>query len=204
MPEWMKALLAAHGSLGFADSLAVLAGRAPSYESTPHQTMERGVTRAGRYSVDARGRPIIGLSRFAANNYGARLNPGVRGYRPADRNQKFGDYVVGHEFGHLIASGGGDNFKLAGDVAQLDPNAYKDEQFADDFQNAVQFLRPGRTDTLALNPRSRRVMNVLLRHDPYKQHVLNKPKGPTLEALLNGSQEPKTLDDLLQTQKPTP
>lgn len=185
MPDWLRNLLLAYSSVGFADSLSTLVGREPQFVRLPDSRQyasDRTADLGGQFYADKRGNPVIGLSPFTLHAYGRRGSAARPGYRAADSEQRFGDYVLGHEYGHMAASGVG-NVELAQQLAEIEPNAEVDEPFADEFQNAVQFLRRHSTDTLKLNsPRSRKIMNVLLGHEPYGQHPINKARRASFEA----------------------
>lgn len=208
MPPWLRELLERSGSAGFVDSLQTLVGRPVRFEDLPPRSDGRREL-GGKVRRERDGSPVIGLSPFTRQNF-SRTGLARDGYRPADPHQKFGDYVLGHEFGHVVGSGGTAPVTLALSEALGDdvPQTNKaNEALADDFQNAVQFLRHGTTDTLSLDPRSRRVVRVLLKHDPYKGHALNRQRPDTLESRLMeraGSKDstqsaPKTLEQLLQS-----
>lgn len=161
------------GSAGFADSLSTLIGRTPKYQMIQDFNRE-GDIGGGRYN-SAQG--AIEFTPSFAKDY-ARQGLGRRGYTPLNRSQKFGDYVLGHEFGHAATHGTSPFTLDLSDALGIDiPQTNEDnERFADDFQNTVEFLRGQSTDTLPLSLRQRLIMNVALRHAPYGEHPINKAR----------------------------
>lgn len=170
MPEWLRKLLIASGSLGFADTLQTLAG-----QPIPFQQMADRGNLSAQVLRDRAGNPTgIGVTPFLGRNF---MEMGMTrlGPRTGDPSTPFGEYVLGHEFGHLMTSGGqspitleisqglGDNIPQTND---------QNEQLADAFQRSVQFLRKQSTDTASLDPTQRMIMNVLLNHAPFTQHPI--------------------------------
>lgn len=174
MPPWLRELLERHGSRGFVDSLATLAGHPVPFESLPRRK-EGGRQLGGKVIRRSDGSASIGVTPFLRANF-HKTGIARDGYTPADSTQKFGDYVLGHEMGHVLTQGQSPvtlalSEVLADDIPQTNED---NERLADDFQNTVQFLRHHSTDTLRLSPNSRKIMGVLLKHDPYKNHPLNR------------------------------
>lgn len=144
MPEWLKLLLAAHNSLGFADTLQTLTGINPIYKQTRKNVQA---------SVAAEPKGLT----FSVN----------------EKKIKDVPFAIGHEFGHIAGSGQG-NPALGDALTKVDSKAYKSESFANDFSNSVQFLRNGQTDTTKLSPRQALITNVLLQQPIYRQHPINQ------------------------------
>lgn len=173
LAPWARALLEAGHSLGFVDTLSRLVGVRPQFARLPRLVVAPGQERAANLHHNERGYPIIGLSEHALTRFHERGVPTRASYRAVDTAQSFGDNTIGHEFGHLAASGIR-NAPLADALLDIDPEAETSETFADDFQNAVQFLRSHSRDTSRLSPRSLRVMRVVLQFAPYANHPLNR------------------------------
>lgn len=172
MPEWLKALLLAHGSLGYADTLATLVGGHPAYVQLPAQKVN-GMEMGGGYFVDAQGNHTVGLTPSTIAEYGRKGTASYPGYKALDRNQLSGDRVLGHEFAHMARFAAGGNGALAGMLSNVMPDAY-DERAADDFQLAAQFLRSCKTDMTRLPTRAQEITKILLSQPIYSEHALNK------------------------------
>jgi hypothetical protein len=192
MPEWLRLLLSRHGSAGLVDSLSILTGMQPGYQQLPAQPrvmQDQPGQLAGRFFADAAGNPVIGLTPYTIQNFGNPAN-GI----------KFGEKILAHEFGHAAASGYG-NIGLANALAELYPQREdveaESEALADDFQQAVQYLRPNRADDIGrLNPRTQRLLSVFLQQELYKNHVLNQQQKATadfIRSVIAG--HPKTLPE---------
>jgi hypothetical protein len=180
MPPWLIELLQKNNSLGFADTLATLAKIAPVYSMLQSSDPRR----IGNTNVDQQGNPVIALSKMFQQDYSKQGGSGYKGYKPVDKQQKLGDYVLGHEFGHVIASGANNNIGLTDQLNQLSKDGYKDESLADDFQNSVQFLRNPQADLSKLNERQMVITNILLQQPIYAQHPINQRR--MLEQILMG------------------
>lgn len=173
MPEWLKALLMAQGSMGFADTLHTLVGRPEYYQLANQQ--RKGVPVGGGFQVSDDYRPTMGITPLIMENFGnvgAKLYPG---YQAVDPKQKLGDQVLGHEFGHMAVLGTR-NFDLTDRLVAAYPGAQTTDKegFADSFQNAVQFLRSHSTDIGILSPASQRIARALLQEPIYSKHPLNQ------------------------------
>jgi hypothetical protein len=182
MPPWLVELLMQHNSKGFVDSLSTLVGAQPQYVQLADRRLQNGNMGSG-YFVDNQGNHSIGITPNTMRNFNVKGASNYPGYRAVDKKQKLGDQVLGHEFGHLAMFGAGGNAKLQEDLSKIIPDVY-DEKAMDDFQNSVQFLRNGQTDTTKLSPRQALITNVLLQQPIYKQHPINQRR--VLENILAG------------------
>lgn len=159
MPEWLKILLAANSSLGLVDTLQTLTGVTPSYERMTSNRL------AGSVYPGAAGL-TLGMSPKTIEDFSKSI---------PSKGSSLGDFVIGHEFGHIAGSGMG-NPALGDAFLKLDKSAWKSEDFANEFASAVQFLRDGSTELGKLKPKTRKVVDILLTQDIYKQHPLNRGK----------------------------
>lgn len=184
MPPWMVELLMQHNSRGFADTLSQLAKVTPIYRQVADQ-------REGNMQVAAQVKhgegltPYLDVTPFLAQKFGQTGTQFRSGYKALDPNQKMGDKTLAHEFGHIIASGV-NNPQLAEQFLAIDPTIEDagSEQFGDDFQQAVQFLRNPQADTTKLSPRQALITNVLLQQPIYAQHPINQRR--MLQQILMG------------------
>lgn len=168
MPEWLKQLLILHGSLGFADTLQQATQIPMNYERMQNRYSDKQL--AGNYRMDAAGNPVLGFTPFFDANF-AKQGLGRAGYTPVDPNQKFGDYVLGHEFGHAALYGGPLSPGLSNAMGDSDDR----EALADNFQNAVQFLRKNTREGYdKLSPVQKQIAALLLGADIFKDHAINK------------------------------
>jgi hypothetical protein len=154
---------------GLLDTLEALVGR-PVYAVTTGAPRAAG-TLGGEFVVRD-GAPTLLLSEHTLANARVPFS-GYRkaGYVPVDSTQTLGEYVVGHEFGHMAVRG--TNYDLVGALLDVDADAQHSEAFADNFQNAVQFLRSRSTDTSKLSAPVRGIVSVLLRETIFARHPLN-------------------------------
>lgn len=169
MPPWLKALLLANNSMGLADTLTQLYGQPVQFEKMV--SSKSGAT--GKVLGPGR----LGLTDIFAKDF---TRPGMtrKGPNTADSSQKFGDYVLGHEFGHLNLRGDNDlsiqiSEALEGDVPTTNE---ENEELADSFQSAIQFLRGHKTEANRLSPKSLKIMEALLKQEIYKDHPINKKR----------------------------
>lgn len=173
MPEWLKALLAAQGSLGFADTLSQVVGKPEYFMMQDRQ--RNGSPVGGGFQLTDDNVARMGITPTIMQHYGnvgAKLYPGYKG---ADPRQKLGDMWLGHEFGHMAVLGTR-NFDLTDRLVAAYPGAQTTDKegFADSFQNAVQFLRSHSTDIGILSPASQRIARALLQEPIYSKHPLNQ------------------------------
>lgn len=183
MPPWLAELLAKHQSQGFLDSLSTLVGTQPNFTKVPDRS-NRGSPVGALFDLINR-QPTIGITPFTIRNFGNQGAKNYPGYKGVDKEQLLGDQVLGHEFGH-VATMGSPNYSLSSALLELEPGATQGkakEEFADNFQNAVQFLRSHKTDTKDLNPKSQAIVSVLLKFDPYKDHPINQMQEVMRQAL---------------------
>ena len=179
MPPWLVELLQQHNSKGFADTLSALVAPSNFIKLPPYR--EGDGQRAGKVVPDNQGNPQIGLTDYLLQNFG-RQNITRAGYKPLDKKQKLGDYVLAHETGHVAASGI-PNFQLQEQLEKTDKNI-RTEEWADDFQNSVQFLRNPQADTTKLSGRQALITNILLQQPIYAAHPINQRR--MLEQFLMG------------------
>lgn len=172
MPPWLIELLNQQNSKGFVDTLSTLAKVLPTFASL--QTSDP--RRMGNTNIDSIGNPVVSLNPQLQQKFARTGEGGYSGYKALDPKQKLGDYVLGHEYGHVLASGANNNFQLSEQLAALTSDGYKNEQLADDFQNVVQFLRHGPTDISKLNSRQSLIANILLQQPIYAQHPINQQR----------------------------
>ena len=178
IPPWFAQRLAQVKARGFVDTLSKLVGAMPKFAQLPNEPPRQLAgsdtgTLAGRFFADARGNPVIGFTPHTLRNFAKVGVAGRPGYVPVDPNQSLLEYITGHEFGHMAATGV-PNDRLASALLEIDPDAETSEGFADAFQNAAQFLRSHSTDTGRLGDTSREIVKILLRFAPYEEHPLNK------------------------------
>lgn len=145
MPEWLKLLLAANNSLGFADTLQKLTSINPVYKQTRNNNIQ------GQVSSEPEG-VTLSLNEKKIQNV---------------------PFTIGHEFGHIAGSGQG-NPTMGDEFLKIDPKAYKSENFANDFSTTVQFLRSHSSDMKSLSKKQRKIAEVVLKHEIYKDHPINK------------------------------
>lgn len=166
MPPWLIELLKKNNSLGLADTLNTLVPNTQfSRATSPYNDKFRaGITNGNN----------IGLTKFF-DYYFKDIGMGRQGYKSVDPDQKFGDYVLGHEFGHRLTHDtelGTEISQALGDDVPSTEKGY--EEFADHFQNAIQFLRSNNLDSKKLTPQSRKIVNVLLKQKLYDKHPINQ------------------------------
>lgn len=157
MPEWLKLLLAAQGSMGFADTLHTLLGTVPQYQQMPN--MFRG------------GGDVMAMAGFdRALNPTMSLTPEFsRQFNRRSQGTKRGEKFLAHEFGHLITGPGSKNPELGRMLIELDPENIQTEKgneaFADDFQQAMEFLRSG--GKRKVSKKARQIADVLIQFQPF-------------------------------------
>lgn len=173
MPDWLRKLLIAQGSLGMVDSLSTLAGGAPEFAKM--MDARRGQEQVAANFRDVNGVPTINLTPTFLQHF-ARQGMARPGYKAVDPNQSFGDYTLAHEFGHYIASGMAPNQSLGLAVADQ-AIATNKEDAADAFQQAFQFLRSGQGNMSQLSPEAQKLAQALLQQDLYRNHPLNLRVG---------------------------
>jgi hypothetical protein len=171
MPTWLIELLQQQNSKGFADTLAALVGGHPNYAQMSPQRKPGGI-QMGKFGPNSTGQPNIWL---ALNN---------KNYQQKSNKGPLGDYVLAHEFGHM-AAGGSKNPQLADQFAdKLGEDTQESEDFADLFQQSVQFLRDPKADLSKLNEKQALITNILLQQPIYAQHPINQRR--MLEQILMG------------------
>src|SRR5258705_6673294 len=124
MPEWLKLLLMAHGSLGLADTLQSIIKQPIQYQRIAGD--KSGL--AGRTKG-----LTIGLTPMFDKEFDTKGLYRTKDYVPVDSTQKFGDYVLAHEAGHAIthSDAGIDLSQYLDKPPETDK---ENEQLADDFQ----------------------------------------------------------------------
>ena len=178
MPEWLKALLAAQGSLGFADTLHTLLGTVPQYQQVKDQQNPLGDIMAIA-GTDQKMNPVMQMTPQMQQQYG---------WTSDQPNVKRGDKFLAHEFGHLLTSAGTKNFDLTSRLFESQEEDLNDEEvnekFADLFQQSIQFLRDPKADLSKLNEKQAIITNILLQQPIYAQHPINQRR--ILEQILMG------------------
>ncbi len=168
MPPWLFALLQKSGSTGMVDSLSQLVGTQPGFVQLAQVNPKVRGTTAGDLTANDQGQMQIGLTPYALQHFNSPMRSAY-GETGNHLPVSLGESVIQHEFGHIAA-----HSPLLPAFEKIDPDAENSEQFADRFQNAVQFLRSGKTDTSILKDAStQQLVDVLLQQPLYLGHPIN-------------------------------
>ena len=171
------------GSLGFVDTLKTLTNTDPKFINMPSVVRSQG-NRLGAFGLEGDD-SFIGLAQ-APITQNFDQTSGYRGYgKEVPFNPKLGDYILGHEFGHAATLGKNKNLskELENVEGGTDPT---NENFADLFQQSVQFLRDPKADLSKLNEKQAIITNILLQQPIYAAHPINQRR--MLEQFLMGQQ----------------
>lgn len=175
MPPWLLALLQQHNSAGYADSLAQLMQWQPNYAQV--QSTQGRKQLVGDIANDSQGRPVLNLTPYTQQHFGDTDWINQRGHQ--EPGVKLGDHWLGHESGHLVANGAGRNDALTAEIISNFPAAPESESFADNFSVTMNFLRTGKTDTSKLTDIQKKIMQSVLKYQPYENHPLNRASAIT-------------------------
>jgi hypothetical protein len=174
MPPELLALLEKYNSRGYADTLSTLVGQRPTYNLQPVDVVRDGGKVMAKVTGTNPDSATINLFPAMRKKFGEKTPTGRPGYTALDPSQQFGDYVLAHEFGHVASRS---NSPLGDRMAELELEGGGNEQVADDFQQATQFLRSHSTDTTRVPPRVKRMMDIVLQHHPYENHPITKARA---------------------------